>query len=292
MQLRFLADDAIARIDAASRKILAEVGVDIPHPETVKRLADIGAGEDPATGRVRIPSDALDRCLAEATKAFTIYGRGGDNPARFGQGVRNYNSIAGEAHWIDETTDRRRPPPLADVATAARVGDALENINIVGAMADPHEAPVEYRCVAVADALLRNTTKPVTFWFHDRRSAKFVMELFEAVAGGTAEAEKKPVAYPFLEPISPLRFPFDGIDLLYETARLNLPVPIGPMAQVGLSAPGTLAGTLVQENAEILAGICVTQVIRPGRGVCYGGIPHPLDMRTMRMIFSGPEHSL
>ena len=46
------------------------------------------------------------------------------------------------------------------------------------------------------------------------------------------------------------------------------------------AAPGTLAGTLAQENAEILAGICVTQLVRPGPAVCYGGIPHAFDMRT------------
>ena len=64
------------------------------------------------------------------------------------------------------------------------------------------------------------------------------------------------------------------------------------MAQVGATAPGTLAGTLAQENAEILAGVCITQLIRPGLAVCYGGIPHAFDMRTTQMIFAGPEQAL
>jgi len=102
----------------------------------------------------------------------------------------------------------------------------------------------------------------------------------------------QPYTYPCLEPISPLRFPFNGIDLLYETAKLNLPVPIGPMAQTGLSAPSTLAGTMAHENAEILAGICVTQLIREGMPVCYGGICHAFDMRTTQLIFSGPEQAI
>ncbi|MDP6380044.1 MAG: trimethylamine methyltransferase family protein, partial [Phycisphaerae bacterium] len=292
MLLKFLSADDAGRIDAASRKILADVGVEIPHEETAGRLLEAGASRDPATGHVRIPSATIDASLSAAGKSFTIYGRDGDRPAHFGQGTRNYNSIAGEAHWIDEESDRRRPATLADVATAARVGDALDNINIVGAMADPQDVPVECRCVEVAATLLRNTAKPITFWFHDRRSARFVTEIFEAVAGGEDEAAKRPLGYPFLEPISPLRFPLDGIDLLYETARLNLPVPIGPMAQVGLSAPGTLAGTLAQENAEILAGVCITQAIRPGIAVCYGGIPHAFDMATTQMIFAGPEQCL
>jgi trimethylamine--corrinoid protein Co-methyltransferase len=159
-------------------------------------------------------------------------------------------------------------------------------------MADPHELPVAWRCVEVAATQIRNTTKPIHFWFHDRASARYVLELMAAAAGGEEEAGLHPIAYPFLEPISPLKFPFHGLDLLFETARFSLPVPIGPMAQVGATAPGTLAGTLAQEHAEILAGVCITQLIQPGLAVCYGGIPHAFDMRTTQLIFAGPEQAL
>lgn len=113
-----------------------------------------------------------------------------------------------------------------------------------------------------------------------------------AVRGDVERAAEYPLCYPFLEPISPLRFAFNGVDLLFETSRLNLPVPIGPMAQMGMSAPATVAGTMAQENAEILAGICITQLIRPGMPVCYGGICHAFDMRTTQLIFSGPEQAI
>jgi trimethylamine--corrinoid protein Co-methyltransferase len=159
-------------------------------------------------------------------------------------------------------------------------------------MAEPHEIPTGYRVVEVAAALLKHTTKPLHFFFHNRATTRFVLELFAAIAGSEAEAAAYPLAYPFLEPISPLKFPYEGIEVLFETARFSLPVPIGPMAQVGATAPGTLAGTLAQENAEILAGICVTQLVKPGLAVCYGGIPHAFDMRTSQIIFGGPEQSL
>ena len=50
------------------------------------------------------------------------------------------------------------------------------------------------------------------------------------------------------------------------------------MAQMGVSAPCTIAGTLAQENAEILSAICITQLIKPGLPICYGGICHAFDM--------------
>jgi trimethylamine--corrinoid protein Co-methyltransferase len=64
------------------------------------------------------------------------------------------------------------------------------------------------------------------------------------------------------------------------------------MAQMGLSAPMSAAGTMALENAEILAGICITQLVRPGMPVCYGGICHAFDMRTTQMIFCGPEQAV
>jgi trimethylamine--corrinoid protein Co-methyltransferase len=292
MRLTVLDDAQLQRIHDASCEILAEVGVHIPHDDMRSRFRAAGATADDSTGMVRIPEALVMSSLETAGKSFTLYGRDRAKRAVFGEGKRNYNSISGEALWIDDVTGERRYAALEDAVTASRLGDALPDLTIAGAMCDPHELPVSYRCVEVAAAQLRHTTKPIGFWFYDRASAVFLNELFVALAGSEEEAASYPVTYPFMEPISPLRFPHHGVDLLYETAKLNLPVPIGPMCQAGMSGPVTLAGTLAVENAEILAGICITQLIRAGMPVCYGGIPHAFDMRTTQLIFCGPEQAL
>jgi trimethylamine--corrinoid protein Co-methyltransferase len=292
MHLTVLDSTQIEALHQTSLRILAEIGVHIPHDDMRSRFRDVGAPVNDSAAIVRIPESLVARCLDQAGKSFTCYGRDRSQTAIFGQGSRNYNSVSGEAHWTDDISGRRRYASLADVATAARLGDALGRLTVVGAMSDPHELPPAYRCVEVAAALIRNTTKPIGLWFHDRASARYLVDMFSAVAGGESDAARHPITYPLLEPISPLRFPLNGIDLIYETARVNMPVAIGPMAQVGISAPGTLAGTLAQENAEILAGLCITQLIRPGMPVCYGGIPHAFDMRTTQLVFAGPEQAL
>lgn len=292
MIARVLTDEQIDRLHEAALRILERTGFRLPHPEALRLLGDSGARIDPAQHRAWLPPEVVEGAVAAAGKRFAIYGRDPSRVAAFGEGTRNYNSIAGEAHWVDEPGAARRPCTLADVAAGARLGDALPWINVVGAMADPHDAAPSWRCVAVFAELLRNTTKPVTFWFHDRASARFLIEMMVALRGDEAEAARQPACYPFLEPISPLRFPFDGVDVLFETARLGLPVPIGPMAQMGVSAPATVAATLAQEHAEILAGVCIVQAIRPGTPVCYGGICHAFDMATTQMIFAGPEQAI
>ena len=292
MKIELLSKSDIDRIHEMSLRILDQVGVIVPHPEMLGLLDDEGARVDHQKQLVRIPHDLVESSLQQAGKTFSIFGRDTSTCARFGIGARNYNSIAGEALWIDNPGDERRYATLEDVKTASRFGDALSHINVVGAMSDPHEIPPQYRCVEVMAAMLEHTSKPLHFWYHDRASASYLNEIMIAVRGDAQRAAEHPLCYPFLEPISPLRFSFHGVDLLFESSRLGLPVPIGPMAQMGVSAPATIAGTVAQENAEILAGICLTQLIRPGTPVCYGGICHAFDMATTQMIFSGPEQAI
>jgi len=292
MLSQVLNEKQIRAVHQASMAILERTGITVPHPDLLDRLEAAGAKVSRETQRVRLPEALVMRLIQGAGRQFTIFGRDLNKTAVFGAGKRNYNSIAGEALWVDQPGGKRRYAELKDAAVAARFAEGLEHLTIAGAMTDPQELPVAVRCLEVFATMLRNTTKPITFWFHNRASAKFLVEMMIALRGDEARATQYPVCYPILEPISPLRFPFDGLDLLYETARLNLPVPVGPMAQMGISAPGTIAGTLAQENAEVLAGVCLTQLIRPGMPVCYGGICHAFDMATTQMIFAGPEQAI
>ncbi len=291
MRITLFNESQLRRMHDASLHILKTNGVQVPHAEMLRLFAEAGARVDFRSQHVWIPEKVVQQCLETAEKQFTIYGRDRSRRAEFGVGRRNYNSSAGQALWVDDQFQRRYPV-LDDVRTAARLADGLPQINVVGAMADPHELPIESRSVQVVAELLKHTTKPITFWFQDRATARFILEMFTIVSGSEAAAAAYPLAYPFLEPISPLRFPHQGVDLLFETCRFNLPVPIGPMAQVGATAVATLAGTMAQENAEILAGLCIVQLIRPGTPVCYGGIPHAFDMQTTQVIFGGPEQAI
>ena len=292
MQVKILEDHQVEKIHLKTLEILENTGVYVPHEEIISKFEDFGAIVDKKTNIVRIPSKLVNELVSKAGKSFTMYGRDLSNKAEFGVGKRNYNSSAGQAFWIDRVGEPRRHTTLNDVRDATRLGDALEQITIPGAMADPLEIPLEWRCIEVALEMIKNTDKPIAFWFTDRKSAKYLVDFLITLRGDEKSAQKYPLFYPLFEPISPLSFPFNGIDLLFETARVNLPVHIGPMAQMGVSAPGTIAGTLAQENAEILAGVCITQLVREGMPVCYGGICHAFDMRSTQIIFGGPEQAI
>ena len=292
MLIRVLSDEQIQRIHATSLAILERAGVLIPHEEMLNRFADVGAVVDRQKQLVKIPPDLVMSLVNKAEKRFTLYGRDLSRKAEFGYGKRNHCSIGGEASWLDELCQPRRWSTLADVATGARFSDALPYINLVGAMADPHEIDVSYRPVEVMAMALKNTTKPIIFWFFSSGATKYLVDMMIALRGNAESAAQYPVCLLLFEPMSPLRYHSDEIDLLFEASRLNLPVEVGPMAQMGISAPATIAATVAQENAEVLAGICVTQLVRAGMPVCYSGVCHAFDMKTTQLIFAGPEQAL
>jgi trimethylamine--corrinoid protein Co-methyltransferase len=201
-------------------------------------------------------------------------------------------SSPGQFSWIDINTGQRRPATIQDARNAICLGDALENINIVGVMAQPEEISEKYRDVYLTGELVKGTVKPTRCWVRNGATARYILEIYRTIAGGDAALRAKPMVEAFIEPISPLQLPKDGLDIVKEFSQAGQPVSIGPMAMTSATAPATLAGTLAQENAEILAGIVVTQLLSPGTAITYGGIPHIMDMRTSICSFGSPEQGL
>lgn len=107
MNIRVLSEADLEKLDAASIRLLARVGVEIPHPEVLARFQKAGAEVDAATHRVRIPEPLVRDCLATAGKRFAIGGRDPCRVAAFGVGQRHYNSTAGQATWLDDDGRRR-----------------------------------------------------------------------------------------------------------------------------------------------------------------------------------------
>lgn len=287
-----LSQSEIDSIHQASVRVLGNVGVRIYHDVVLERLAAAGARVDRATQIARLGEQLVMDSLASAGKSYVLYGRDGTRTARFGYGDLVTISTPGQYSWVDAVRKRRRAPISEDTHQAIRVGDALEHITIVGAMTQPVDIPTPIRDIWLTAELVKGTTKPTRCFIADGRSAPYVLEIYKAAAGGEQQLRERPQIETFVEPISPLQMPATGMDILLEFTRLGLPVSCGPMVLAGATGPATLAGTLVQENAENLAGIVITQVLNPGTPMMYGGIPHILDMRTSLISFGSPEQGL
>ena len=287
-----LSEAETAALHDASLVILRDTGVVVRHPAVLQLLGERGARVDRDRELARLPERLVMECISQAGKRYVLHGRDTSCTARFGSGELNQLSSPGQFGWIDSVTGRLRPATRQDARQAIALGDALPNITVVGSMAQPHEISERYREVALTAELVRGSTKPTRTWVYNGRTARYVLEIYRTLAGGDDALRRRPMTEAFLEPISPLQLSHEGLAMLIEFVRAGQPVSIGPMAMTSGTAPGTLAGTLAQENAEILAGLVVAQLLAPGTPIQYGGIPHIMDPRTSICSFGSPEQAL
>jgi trimethylamine--corrinoid protein Co-methyltransferase len=292
IHVEILSEKEIEAIHAGTMQMLRDTGVMVHHDEALELLSQAGAEVQQDKKIALLPERLVIDSIERAGKKYILYGRNPGRTARFGYGDFVLMSSPGQYSWIDTDSGQRRPAAIGDMSDAIRLGDALGNITIVGSMAQPQEISESYRDIYLTGELVKGTGKPTRCWVRNEKTARYILEIYRAVAGGSEALRKRPMIEAFLEPISPLRMPKDGLDIVREFARAGQPVSIGPMAMTSGTAPATLAATLAQENAEILAGVVITQLFAPGTPITYGGIPHIMDPRTSICSFGSPEQGL
>lgn len=289
MRIEILSRGEIESIHEASLKVLGEVGVQVPNSEVVDALREVGCEVDWKNSIVKLPENIVIEMVKKTPKNFTIYSRS-DRRVVFGDGKFKVLSSGGMMNIIDPLTNERRNATLEDTVNAVRLGDALENIDIVGALFVPQDVPIQIADLYMYATLIKYTSKPIFAWIYSVKSAEYILKMWTTITG--EEAGVKPLSFGFFEPISPLKFSSHSLPILKLFAERRIPVCFAPMVMAGATGPATLAGTLTLENAEILAGITIAEVLGPGTPVLYGGIPHILDQRTGNISFGSPEQGL
>jgi len=292
IHVEVLSDKEIEAIHAGTMQILRDTGVMVHHDEALELLRRAGAKVQTDKKIARLDERLVMSSIEQAGKKYILHGRNPERTARFGYGDFVLMSSPGQYSWIDTDSGQRRPAVIGDTKEAIRLGDALSDITIVGSMAQPREISEAGRDVYLTGELVKGTGKPTRCWVRNEKTAGYILEIYRLVASGAGSLRDKPMVEAFLEPISPLQLPKDGLDIVREFARAGQPVSIGPMVMTSGTAPATLAATLAQENAEILAGVVVTQLFAPGTPITYGGIPHIMDPRTSICSFGSPEQGL
>jgi len=290
--LQVLSDSELHQIREASWTVLEETGVRVHHAGAREALARAGCRLDPESQRVRFSESAVRQALAQAPQECVLHGRDPARVVRLGGGEGLLMSSPGQRAWLDGETGERRQPTLEDARAAIRLGEALPHIAIVGALAEPPSDDPARGAAELAGELINGTTKPSCLFAHSVEAARRVLAIYAAAAGGEQALRERPMTLGFLDPISPLQLPDEGMEVARAFARAGQPVVVASMAMSTGTAPATLAGTLALVHAEVLAGLTALQVLAPGTPVIYGGIPHVLDPRTSHCSFGSPEQGL
>jgi len=277
--LKFLSQDQLEEIHSASLKILEEVGVLIHEHDFLKFLADAGAIVDFDGKRAKMPSSLVEESIKKAPRHVTFYARDSDHNVEFEEGKIYTHPLGGAANVIDLDSGTVRPSTRKDVENLTRLVDALPSIHTTTMIAYPNDVPERLRDIYAVEAILRNTGKNFDATPYTDESFPFIIKMIEAVTG-EEELRKKPIITVSVSPTSPLQFSSDVTKIMARATKHRIPIALLPCPLAGATSPVTLAGTLVQQNAEMLAGLATVQLLNPGNPVQYSPRCIPLDMST------------
>jgi len=260
----------------------------VNHREALELLEKNGARVDYDSKKAYLTAELIERCIESAPTDVVLYGREDKHNLDL-SGERVYMGTGGTALNVLDLEGKRRRSNLKDIKDIARLVDALENVHFYVCPVFPNELDKEVVDVNRFYSSILNTSKHIMGGVYTVDGVRKVVELSAELAGGLEQLQKKPFISIITCTMSPLKFDGTYTELMFEAARSGIPLatPSAPLA--GATGPATLAGTLVQLNAEALAGIVLVQLVKPGNPVLYSAVPTTIDMRTMAFCFGSVE---
>jgi len=292
-QLKFLSKDQIYEIYLGALDILQDTGVRVRETSVSKTLKAAGCLIDGEI--VKMPTYLVEETIRKAPSRFTLYGRGPNTKVRMEDRRVHFQPMIGRLNILDSETKKKRRTELQDVANLVKIADALPNYHLLhsGAVM-PHieGVPDEVSHVYGYLASTKNSSKVIKGTCRGRNKAIDCIRMASVVAGGEQEMREKPNIFTTYNVISPLEHGREMLEGLVEYVKYGLPVDITSEPQMGATSPVTMAGTLVQQTAEVFSGIVIAQTLNPGTPVFFGTCGAAMDMRYGTIALGGIEGGL
>ncbi len=290
--IEVLSADQIEAIHDASMTVLEEIGMDFLHPQALAILDRAGAQVESGTQRVRFDRGLVEEAVAKAPSQFTLHARNPEHNVVIG-GNHIVFATVGSAPNVSDIEGGRRDGNFRDYCDLLRLAQSLNIVHLMGGY--PVEAvdlPPATRHLDCVRAFLTLSDKVAFSYSLGRTRIQDGLELTK-IARGIDEEQlcREPSLFTVVNTSSPLRLDGPMIEGVIEMARRNQVVVITPFTLSGAMSPVTLAGALVQQNAEALAGLAFAQIVNPGAPVVYGGFTSNVDMKSGAPAFGTPEYS-
>ncbi len=281
--------DEIEAIHHASLMVLSEIGMDFTLPEARDMLKKAGATVE--GDRVRFDPAMIESLIASAPPEFTFHARNPENDLAVGGPNIAFGTVASPPNSAD-MDNGRRTGNQADYRNFLRLA---QYFNCIGFMAGYPVEPIDIHASvrhleALRDMVLL-TDKPFHAYSLGTERIRDAIEIARIARGISQEQlEREPSLFTIINTNSPLKLDTPMLRGIIEMASRNQIVCVTPFTLAGAMAPVTVAGALVEQNAEALAGIAFAQLVRKGAPVIYGGFTSNVDMKSGAPAFGTPEY--
>ncbi|MFZ5818980.1 MAG: trimethylamine methyltransferase family protein [Chloroflexota bacterium] len=287
-RLTLLGEEHIQQVHGYALRILSETGVRVDSPSAAEMLGKTGQAR--VQGRsVKLSPELVEAAIRSAPSTIQVYDRRGnpvfnlgDDRLRFGIGVT-------ALYYQEPVNESLELFTRAHLRDLARLGSALPLYDVISTPGIVRDAPERLGDLYGSLEHFANTTKPLALLVSDEHAFEPVLEMFAHLHGGGLG--EKPFVLPYFNPVSPLVMDAGTLLKMGAAVERGLPFIFSNYSMAGASTPLTPAGTLALLLAELLAGLTISQVMKPGTPVLLGMLPVYFDMKSM-LNFYDPQSVL
>lgn len=282
--LEMLTDEALAAIHKGTLDVLETTGVTFEHDETLQLFADHGCPVDFNKKRVRIPGWLVEDSLRRVPSSFALKAREPKHNIRIGGNTLYFSNSMGMS-TVDLDTWQPRTPTWEENVQAVKVLDSLDTVHYIA----PYTPYMEIEGVPAAMVMLEGMANKL------RLSSKVIASAYQADSEIFAIKMAKVAGTELVGSVSvspPLTYSESACQVIYRWLEAGFPLCIGSGAVMGGTGPATIAGSTITNNAEILPGVVLAQLLKPGAGLMVADFVHPMDMIRGHPVFGAVECAL
>ena len=279
--LNVLSDEQIRNILNEAKRLMAEVGMEIRGAALKERLLDHGLKTDESGKRILFPADVVEKAIADAPSSFTLFNRDGESHAEIGGNNVHYVPGSSGLKILDHRSGETRLANSTDFIEYARLCDGLDHIAYL-ATAFSTNKDIEAQVSDVWRLYMTLTTskKPVVSGAFGEHGVPRMADMMQMFREDRADLVAKPMSIFTITATGNFRFGEDSCQNLLDCVEAGIPIEVVPVTLMGLIAPVTLVGSLVFHCVDVLTGITMAQIIRPGAPVIFGGAPATFHMKA------------
>lgn len=279
--LNILSEEMVEKILDEAKRLMADVGMEIRGPAMKKRLLDHGLKTDSSGKRILFPRDTVERAIESAPSTFTLHTRDGEPYTEIGGNNVHYVPGSSGLKILDHRTGETRLANSIDFIEYARICDGLEHIAYL-ATAFSTNKDIESQ---ISDAwrlymTLTTSKKPVVTGAFSEHGVPRMVEMMQMFRESHTDLVAKPMSIFTITATGNFRYGEDSCQNMLDCVDAGIPIEIVPVTLMGLIAPVTLVGALVFHCVDVLTGITMAQVVRPGTPVLFGGAPATFHMKA------------
>jgi trimethylamine--corrinoid protein Co-methyltransferase len=284
-----MSEEAVAKVDAAWRRLVSEIGLKVAHPTCIEALRR--AGQTIEDGDVvKFDPDFVLEYASLAPVEFTLQARDPKHTVRIGGDHMVINCVGGPpfVRWRDE----RRDGLFEDTRRFMKLGQHFDQIDIGGGAVAPSDLPLETRYLDSALASITLTSKPLAGGGQVKQAVEDIMHMLEVVFGDAESIRRDPVLVSVANCNSPMEWDTRMLEVMVNFAEHRQPVIVTPFLLMGAMAPVTIPAALAQQFAEALTGIAIMELLSPGTPAILGSFLSNSDMQSGSPGFGGPEGAI